>query len=86
MDRRSPHAGAHGPRRLACAVALSVAAAVTASILEGQAAPAACGPDLRILVVSADGNETVLPAIRDTLDSPGTPTLAAGRPATFSAG
>ena len=73
MDRRSPHAGAHRPRRLVCAFALSVAAAVTAFVLEGRAAPPACGLDMRILVVSADGRESVLSSITETLDSLGTP-------------
>ena len=38
-----------------------------------QVAPSACGTDMRMLVVSADGNEADLPAIRAALDYVGTP-------------
>ena len=73
MDRRPPHAGA-GVRRLVCALALSAAAALTVITLDAQKpTPLACGVDLKLLVLSADGKEAVLPAITRTLDYLGTP-------------
>jgi hypothetical protein len=73
MDRRSPHAGAHRTRRLLCATALSVVAATSVFAIQAQSAALPCGLDLRVLVISADGKEAVLPAITSTLDSLGTP-------------
>lgn len=74
MDRRSPHAGAHGLRRLISACVISALAATTAITVEARRAdPLACGVDLKLLVLSADGNEAVLPAITRTLDYLGTP-------------
>jgi regulation of enolase protein 1 (concanavalin A-like superfamily) len=41
--------------------------------LQAQASPTDCGLTMRLLVVSADGNEVGLPALRQTLDYLGTP-------------
>ena len=74
MDRRSPHAGAVGLRRFVWAGVLSALAATTVISLGAQATPALpCGIDLKLLVISADGREAVLPAITRTLDYLGTP-------------
>ena len=74
MDRRPPHAGVRGLRRRAWVVLLSALAAVTAITVEARrSAPPACGVDLKLLVLSADGRETVLPAITETLDYIGVP-------------
>ena len=75
MDRRTPRAGAFGLRRLGCAFLLSALAAttITTTLEARRAAPLACGLDLKLLVLSADGHEAVLPAITQTLDYLGTP-------------
>ena len=63
--------------RIARAALLATAAASTliwyGSRAAAQSAGVTCGTDLRVLVLSADGGEPDLPAIRDALDYLGTP-------------
>jgi hypothetical protein len=74
MDRRSPRAGAVGLRRFVWASVLSALAATTVISLSAQTTSALpCGIDLKLLVISADGREAVLPAITRSLDYLGTP-------------
>jgi hypothetical protein len=73
MDRRSPRAGAVGLQRFVWASVLSALAATTVISLNAQTPALPCGIDLKLLVISADGREAVLPAITRTLDFLGTP-------------
>lgn len=62
------------------ALALLIAAPLLVGVLHPVVAPVTaasatlpCPVQMRLLVIAADGNEAVLPAIRDTLDYVGTP-------------
>ncbi len=63
-------------RRVVRALAFAAAAAAVLAWRSGAAvaqSPPVCGTDLRLLVVSADGGERDLPAIRSALDYLGAP-------------
>jgi hypothetical protein len=62
-----------GLRRLTCALLVSLATAATLVARDLTAPVLPCGVDLKLLVLSADGTEPVLPAITRTLDYLGTP-------------
>jgi len=60
-------------RALLAAISIALAVADPQTALRAQTSTAPCGLELRVLVLSADGGEAVLPAITQVLDYIGTP-------------
>jgi hypothetical protein len=60
-------------RGAVAAVSLALGISFSDGWLHAQAAPAGCGLDMRVLVLSADGTEADLPAITQTLNYLSTP-------------
>src|SRR5437867_6980268 len=55
------------------AISIALAAANPRTAIHAQTSAPPCGLELRVLVLSADGRETVLPSITHALDYLGTP-------------
>src|SRR5207244_9259768 len=60
-------------RALVAAISMALAVVDSRTALRAQTTAAPCGLELRVLVLSADGGEAVLPAITQALDYIGTP-------------